>query len=82
MEAALQGLLQRFSPDRLESRLVSNSVLDNILPAAKKAKYWDIFNMMYSEIAEEAEQDFQQLFGTEFTRAYEAQMSRLKKNQG
>jgi predicted component of type VI protein secretion system len=52
------------------------------LPAAKKAKYWDIFTMMYSEIAEEAEQDFQQLFGSEFTRAYEAQMDRLKNKEG
>lgn len=82
MEAALQGLLRRFSPETLEKKLVSNSLLDNILPGAKKAKYWDIFNLMYSEIANEAEDDFQQLFGSEFTRAYEAQMSRLKNKTG
>ncbi len=78
MEAALQGLLRRFSPETLEKKLVSSSVLDNILPGAKKARYWDIFNSMYAEIANEAEDDFQQLFGSEFIRAYEAQMSRLK----
>jgi len=82
MEAALQGLLKRFHPETLEKKMVSHSVLDNILPGAKKAKYWDIFNLMYSEIANEAEDDFQQLFGTEFTRAYEAQMSRLKNKKG
>ena len=82
MEAALQGVLQRFSPDKLEKRLVSNSMLDNILPAAKKAKYWDIFKMMYSDIADEAQDDFQNLFGSEFSNAYDEQMSRLKKSTG
>lgn len=80
MEAALQGVLKRFAPKTLERRLVSNSLLDNILPAAKKAKYWDIFGMMYSEIADEAQDDFQNLFGSEFTQAYEEQMNRLKNN--
>lgn len=81
MEAALQGLLKRFSPKALEKRLVSHSVLDNILPGAKKAKYWDIFTLLYNEIASDAEDDFQQLFGKEFSRAYEAQLERLKNNR-
>jgi len=81
MEAALQGLLKRFRPETLEKRLVSHSILDNILPGAKKAKYWDIFTLLYNEIARDAEDDFQQLFGKEFSRAYEAQLDRLKHNR-
>ena len=78
MEAALQDILDRFNPRTLEKRLVSDSILDNILPGGKKAKYWDIFKLLFDEIAGEAEDNFQQLFGREFSRAYEEQLSRLK----
>jgi len=79
MEAALQDILKRFNPKKLETRLESDSILDNILPGGKKAKYWDIFKLLFDEIAGEAEDDFQQLFGRKFSRAYEQQLSRLKK---
>ena len=78
MEAALQDILDRFNPKTLEKRIVSDSILDNILPGGKKAKYWDIFKLLFDEIAGEAEDNFQQLFGREFSRAYEEQLSRLK----
>jgi type VI secretion system protein len=78
MEAALQDILDRFNPKALEKRIVSDSILDNILPGGKKAKYWDIFKLLFDEIAGEAEDNFQQLFGREFSRAYEEQLSRLK----
>ena len=80
MEAALQDILKRFNPKKLETRLESDSILDNILPGGKKAKYWDIFKLLFDEIAGEAEDDFQQLFGRKFSRAYEQQLSRLKKS--
>ncbi|NOR19509.1 MAG: type VI secretion system-associated FHA domain protein TagH [Xanthomonadales bacterium] len=80
MEAALQDILKRFNPKKLETRLDSDSILDNILPGGKKAKYWDIFKLLFDEIAGEAEDDFQQLFGRKFSRAYEQQLSRLKKS--
>jgi len=79
MEAALQDILSRFNPKTLEKRLVSDSILDNILPGGKKAKYWDIFKLLFDEIAGEAEDNFQELFGKVFSRAYEEQLSRLKK---
>ena len=78
MEAALQDILDRFNPNALEKRLVSDSIFDSILPGGKKAKYWDIFKLLFDEIAGEAEDNFQQLFGKEFTRAYEEQLDRLK----
>jgi len=81
MEAALQDILTRFNPKTLEKRIVSDSILDNILPGGKKAKYWDIFKLLFDEIAGEAEDNFQELFGKEFSRAYEDQLSRLKKSR-
>ncbi len=77
MQVALAALLRRFDPATLEKRLKSQSVLESILPAARKAKYWELYEELYKEIAREAEDDFQGLFGREFASAYERQVKRL-----
>ncbi len=73
IQAALNRLLTRFDPGNLETRL-QQSVLDNLWPANRKAKYWDLFNAEYQAIAREAEDDFNELFGDEFARAYEERL--------
>ena len=69
--------LKRFDPTTLEKRLKSHSVIESILPAARKAKYWELYEELYKEIAREAEDDFQGLFGREFATAYERQVKKL-----
>ncbi|MBK8507682.1 MAG: type VI secretion system-associated FHA domain protein TagH [Candidatus Competibacteraceae bacterium] len=73
IQAALNHLLERFDPGNLEDRLEQN-VLDNLWPANRKAKYWDLFTAEYQAIAREAEDDFNKLFGDEFARAYESRV--------
>ena len=73
IQAALNHLLERFDPGNLEDRLEQN-VLDNLWPANRKAKYWDLFTAEYQAIAREAEDDFNKLFGDEFARAYESRL--------
>lgn len=73
IQAALNRLLERFDPGNLEDRLEQN-VLDNLWPANRKAKYWDLFTAEYQAIAREAEDDFNKLFGDEFARAYESRL--------
>ncbi|NMQ17800.1 type VI secretion system-associated FHA domain protein TagH [Candidatus Competibacter phosphatis] len=73
IQAALTRLLERFDPGNLETRL-EQSVLDNIWPGNRKAKYWDLFTTEYQIIAREAEDDFNELFGDEFARAYEERL--------
>lgn len=72
VQTALMALLQRFEPGQLEKRLAP-SVLGAVLPAARKARYWDAFRETYSEITREAEDDFQSVFGRPFAKAYTAQ---------
>lgn len=79
MQTALAHILQRFNPNTLETRLGQPGVLDKILPRGRKAKYWELFTNLYAEIAREAEEDFQELFGREFARAYEEQLRKLVK---
>ena len=42
---------------------------------------WDVFQELYQQISEEAADDFHELFGKEFLRAYEAHIEQLKKDQ-
>ncbi|MDB5976135.1 MAG: type secretion system-associated domain protein TagH, partial [Nevskia sp.] len=78
MRAALEGVLERFDPAQLELRLTEKSVFDSLLPASRKAKLWDRFSELYTEIGKEAGDDFHALFGKAFLRAYEAQLAQLE----
>ncbi|WP_295453223.1 type VI secretion system-associated FHA domain protein TagH [uncultured Thiodictyon sp.] len=77
LRAALRALLARFEPAELERRLGAASGLDKLLPMARRSRYWDLFTETYGQVAADAADDFMQLFGDAFTRAYEDQVHRL-----
>jgi type VI secretion system protein len=77
MQFALATVIARFNPEKLETRLEQGSLIEGILPAARKARYWELFKTLYQQIATELEDDFQKAFGAEFARAYKAQIDRL-----
>ena len=81
MRAALEGVLNRFDPAVLEGKLTQKSVLASLLPASRKARMWDVFTELYGQISAEASDDFHELFGKEFLRAYEAYIDRLAKDR-
>ncbi|MEO7009212.1 MAG: type VI secretion system-associated FHA domain protein TagH [Caldimonas sp.] len=81
MRAALEGVLKRFDPAVLESKLTQKSVLSSLLPASRKARMWDVFRDLYSQISSEASDDFHELFGKEFLRAYEEYIDQLAKDR-
>ncbi len=74
MQAAIKDLLAKFDPATLSERIESKKGLFG----AKKAKKWDVFEKMYGEIANEAEDDFQALFGKAFAKAYEDQLKKIR----
>ncbi|MDE4097166.1 type VI secretion system-associated FHA domain protein TagH [Phaeobacter gallaeciensis] len=77
MEAALKGVLGRLDPKALEAQIEDKGGLGGIL-RGKKARYWDVYEQLYAEISDQAENDFHDLFSREFARAYKAQLDRLK----
>lgn len=79
-KAALEGVLERFEPQRLEGRLAGKGLVESIIPAARKARLWDLFNELYKEIAREAEDDFHALFGQAFLKAYEEHVEALRQD--
>jgi len=80
MRAALEGVLDRFAPEQLETKLSSKSVLDSVLPGARKARLWDLYLQHQGTIRDEAQDDFHALFGKAFLAAYEQQVAQLKRN--
>jgi FHA domain-containing protein len=77
MRAALEGVLGRFEPDALESKLAAKSLLDTVLPMNRKARLWELYLQHFETIRTEAQDDFQALFGKAFLAAYEQQLDRL-----
>jgi FHA domain-containing protein len=82
MRSALEGMLGRFAPQQLESKLVGQSFLDSLLPMNRKAKLWELYLQHFETIREEAQEDFHTLFGKAFLAAYEQQLERLKREGG
>ena len=79
--AALEGVLDRFTPQQLEAKLVSRSMLDSLLPMNRKAKLWELYLHHFDTIRNEAHDDFHTLFGRAFLAAYEQQLDRLQREE-
>jgi len=80
VQAAIKHLLECFQPARLEQRLAPAAGLAKLFGGSRQAHCWQQFTELYGQISREAEDDFQELFGREFSRAYEAHSSRLQRS--
>ena len=76
--AALTEVLGKFDPAVLGEKLAKGSVLESVMPSARKAKLWDMYLERYLQIRREAEDDFQSIFGRAFVQAYERETARIK----
>jgi len=72
MQQALLSMLHRFDPDELEKRLAAGG-FGGLLPAARKARFWDAFRQSYADLSREVEDEFQNVFGRPFAKAYNRQ---------
>jgi type VI secretion system protein len=80
VQAAIGQLLKRFEPAALEARLEHPGGLAGLLSGSRQARYWQQFTELYGQIASEAEDDFQDLFGREFSRAYEEHSAKHRRS--
>jgi type VI secretion system FHA domain protein len=77
MQAALASSLARFDPKKIEEQIKREEQgLGNLL-TPKKTLYWEEFARIYQRIVNEAEDDFYNMFGREFSRAYEEQIGKF-----
>ncbi len=81
MQTALLTVLKRFDPQKLEERLQRLSPISASIPIHKQAKLWNLFEQLYEEIQQEAEDNFYHLFGQAFAETYEQQIKKLKSSK-
>ncbi|WP_112192773.1 type VI secretion system-associated FHA domain protein TagH [Pseudomonas sp. LG1E9] len=79
VEAAIKHLLTRFEPTQLEERMGKPGGLSSLFNGSRQAQYWQQFTELYGNISREAQEDFQDLFGREFSRAYEEHSARQRR---
>lgn len=77
MEAALKGVLKRLDPEVVAGKIETSGALGSLFKG-KKARYWEIYEKMFAEISDQAENEFHDLFSREFARAYKEQLEKLK----
>ena len=82
MKSAFDEVLQRFDPQLLEAKLSKRSAIDSLIPSVRKARLWEAFQQLFSQLSNEAHDDFDDLFGKAFLKAYEAQLARLQVEPG
>ena len=75
VRAAFESLLVHFNPDRFEQETDGSSKRSAF---AGKGKYWDKYRENFEGLSRDPDECFRRLFGDEFARAYEEQLSRLK----
>ena len=75
VRAAFESLLVHFSPDRFEQEADGGSRRSAF---AGKGKYWERYREHFEGLNKDPDDCFRRLFGDEFARAYEEQLSRLK----
>ncbi len=75
MRAAILGVLRRFDPPGLERALEKAGGLGVL---GKKGKLWEFFVAQQDQLVQDAQDDFNKVFGRDFMGAYQAQLRRLK----
>jgi type VI secretion system FHA domain protein len=77
MQAAVGALLDRFSPQVLEERVGKATAINGVVPQLRQALLWEQFEKEYSLIKEQAEEDFERVFGQHFEQAYTDKIRQL-----
>ncbi len=76
MRAAILGALRRFDPQVLEKAFEKSA--GGFSLGSKKAKLWEAFILHQQKLAQEAQEDFNKVFGRDFMAAYQSQLRKLK----
>jgi len=77
LRIAFESMLAQFDPQRLQEEFDRQNK-GSIIGVPAKMRYWDLYRDKYGVLAQDAEGAFRQLFGDEFTRAYEEHLERLR----
>ncbi len=80
VRAGFDNLMNRFDPTQLQEAFERQGKRGGLFSGGKSA-YWDRYAERYEEMAKDRDDTFRRLFGEEFAKAYEQQLSVLKRNR-
>lgn len=78
VRVAFEAMLAEFAPDRLQEEFDRQVKKGALLAVPARLRYWESYRDRYAALLKDTETSFRQLFGDEFTKAYEEQLERLK----
>jgi type VI secretion system FHA domain protein len=77
MQKSIAKLLAGLAPDEIERRVESTGLLASLLPAARKARYWEAYENIYQRLVEECREDMRSSVRQAFAEAYFDQAKKL-----
>lgn len=81
VRAGFDNLMNRFDPAQLQEAFERQGKRGGLFGGGK-ASYWERYTERYEEMVKDRDDTFRRLFGEEFARAYEQQLSVLKRSSG
>lgn len=78
LRGAIDGMFERFSPERIDALLPPASNAQTLLPYLRDVQRWRHFAALYARLVRESEEDFFTLFGAAFRSAYEESVDQHK----
>jgi len=81
VRAGFENLMNRFDPVQLQEIFDRQGKRGGLFGGGK-GNHWERYTERYQEMTADRDETFRRLFGEEFARAYEQQLSVLKRNRG
>jgi type VI secretion system FHA domain protein len=78
MRVAFEAMLREFNPERLQDHFDRQLKKGSLVSVPAKLRYWELYRDWSEALLKDPEASFRRLFGEEFARAYEDQLSRLR----
>jgi type VI secretion system FHA domain protein len=75
MQVAVRAMLEELSPDKIRAGTDQGGMA--VLPAQRKARAWDAFEVRHAQVVQALVDDFDSIFGKAFARAYERALDEI-----
>lgn len=78
VRVAFEAMLSEFDPDHLQEQFDRQIKKGALVSMPARLRYWDLYRDWIRDMVRDADTSFRELFGDEFARAYEEQLTKLK----
>lgn len=80
--AAVYDVVKNFSPEKIQKYLATKNIIESLMPMAKKARLWELYEAHYGEVAGNAREEFEMRFQQAFAQAYENEIDKMCEARG